>query len=56
MTVDARRVLADVFKETASAHDRFVANGLDSVIQAANAQGDGGGGMRAPMATGPSDA
>jgi uncharacterized protein (TIGR00730 family) len=26
------------------------------VIQAANAQGDGGGGMRAPMATGPSDA
>jgi hypothetical protein len=27
-----------------------------SVIQAANAQGDGGGGMRAPMATGPSDA
>jgi uncharacterized protein (TIGR00730 family) len=27
-----------------------------SVIQAASAQGDGGGGMRAPMATGPSDA
>ena len=37
MTVDARRVLTDVFKETASAHDRFVANGLDSVIQAAEA-------------------
>jgi D-sedoheptulose 7-phosphate isomerase len=37
MTVDARRVLADVFKETASAHNRFVTNGLDSVIQAAEA-------------------
>lgn len=35
----ARRLLADVFTATARAHDRFAANGLDSVVAAAEAIG-----------------
>lgn len=37
MTVTALRMLAAVFEETAGAHGRFAANGLDSVAQAAEA-------------------
>ena len=37
MTVTALRMLASVFEETAGAHGRFAANGLDSVAQAAEA-------------------
>jgi len=37
MTVTALPILARLFKETASAHDRFAANGLDSVALAAEA-------------------
>ena len=35
--VDARQILADIFRETASAHDRFAANRLNSVVFAAEA-------------------
>lgn len=37
MMVTALRMLAAVFEETAGAHGRFAANGLDSVAQAAEA-------------------
>lgn len=37
MTVTVLRMLAAVFEETASAHGRFAANGLDNVARAADA-------------------
>lgn len=37
MSVTVRQLLANVFQETAGAHDRFAANGLDSVARAAQA-------------------
>ena len=39
MTVDRLQILARIFKDTALAHDRFAATGLESVVEAAAAIG-----------------
>ena len=52
MTVTALPILASLFKETAGAHDRFAANGLDSVALAAEAIGRAAAGGRKVLAFG----
>jgi D-sedoheptulose 7-phosphate isomerase len=52
MTVTALPILARLFKETASAHDRFAVNGLDSVALAAEAIGRATAGGRKVLAFG----
>lgn len=52
MTVTALPILARLFKETASAHDRFAVSGLDSVALAAEAIGRATAGGRKVLAFG----